>query len=113
MISSNDGGGVVSIKCGKTWTEEDLSTQVLSCNDYFLPFVLSCSMEPAGLTVRWAHALPEGWESYAWTVVPGHGWQLCSRCGEMVDLTQSTTESDIFMQGSRSVIDKIYMKTRN
>jgi photosystem II stability/assembly factor-like uncharacterized protein len=101
MISSNDGGGVVSINGGKTWTEEDYPTtqlyHVMTTSD--VPYhVAGAQQDNSTLAMPsegWDHMMGRG---------PGHGWHYAVGGGESGWITQSPTNSDIFYAGSQGAL---------
>ena len=101
MVSSNDGGGIVSINGGKTWTEEDYSTSqfyhVMTTSD--VPYhVAGAQQDNTTLAMPsegWDHMLARG---------PGHGWQYDVGGGESGWITQSPTDSDVFYAGSQGAL---------
>ena len=101
MISSNDGGGVVSINGGKTWTEEDYPTtqfyHVMTTSD--VPYhVAGAQQDNSTLAMPsegWDHMLGRG---------PGHGWHYAVGGGESGWITQSPTDPDIFYAGSQGAL---------
>lgn len=101
MISSNDGGGVVSINGGKTWTEEDYTTtqfyHVMTTSD--VPYhVAGAQQDNSTLAMPsegWDHMLGRG---------PGHGWHYAVGGGESGWITQSPTDPDIFYAGSQGAL---------
>lgn len=101
MISSNDGGGVVSINGGKTWTEEDYSTtqfyHVMTTSD--VPYHVAGAQQD-----NTTLAMPsEGWE-HKMGSGPGHGWHYEVGGGESGWITQSPTDPDIFYAGSQGAL---------
>lgn len=101
MVSSNDGGGIVSINGGKTWTEEDYSTSqfyhVMTTSD--VPYhVAGAQQDNTTLAIPsegWDHMLARG---------PGHGWQYDVGGGESGWITQSPTDPDVFYAGSQGAL---------
>jgi len=101
MISSNDGGGVVSINGGKTWTEEDYPTtqfyHVMTTSD--VPYhVAGAQQDNSTLAMPsegWDHMLGGG---------PGHGWHYAVGGGESGWITQSPTDPDVFYAGSQGAL---------
>jgi photosystem II stability/assembly factor-like uncharacterized protein len=101
MISSNDGGGVVSINGGKTWTEEDYPTtqfyHVMTTSD--VPYhVAGAQQDNSTLAMPsegWNHMLGGG---------PGHGWHYAVGGGESGWITQSPTDPDVFYAGSQGAL---------
>ncbi len=101
MISSNDGGGVVSINGGKTWTEEDYSTtqlyHVMTTSD--VPYhVAGAQQDNTTIAVPsegWEHKLGSG---------PGHGWHYEVGGGESGWITQSPVDPDVFYSGSQGAL---------
>ena len=101
MVSSNDGGGIVSINGGKTWTEEDYSTSqfyhVMTTSD--VPYhVAGAQQDNTTLAMPsegWDHMLARG---------PGHGWQYDVGGGESGWITQSPTDPDVFYAGSQGAL---------
>jgi photosystem II stability/assembly factor-like uncharacterized protein len=101
MISSNDGGGVVSINGGKSWTEEDYPTtqfyHVMTTSD--VPYhVAGAQQDNSTLAMPsegWDHMLGRG---------PGHGWHYAVGGGESGWITQSPTDPDIFYAGSQGAL---------
>lgn len=101
MISSNDGGGVVSINGGKTWTEEDYPTSqfyhVMTTSD--VPYhVAGAQQDNSTLAMPsegWRHMLGGG---------PGHGYHYAVGGGESGWITQSPTDPDVFYAGSQGAL---------
>ncbi len=101
MISSNDGGGVVSINGGKTWTEEDYPTSqfyhVMTTSD--VPYhVAGAQQDNSTLAMPsegWRHMLGSG---------PGHGYHYAVGGGESGWITQSPTDPDVFYAGSQGAL---------
>ncbi|MBN3519215.1 glycosyl hydrolase [Algoriphagus lutimaris] len=101
MISSNDGGGVVSINGGKTWTEEDYPTSqfyhVMTTSD--VPYhVAGAQQDNSTLAMPsegWNHMLGRG---------PGHGYHYAVGGGESGWITQSPTDPDVFYAGSQGAL---------
>jgi photosystem II stability/assembly factor-like uncharacterized protein len=101
MISSNDGGGVVSINGGKTWTEEDYPTtqlyHVMTTSD--VPYHVAGAQQD-NTTI----AMPsEGWEHKLGSG-PGHGWHYEVGGGESGWITQSPVDPDVFYSGSQGAL---------
>ena len=101
MISSNDGGGVVSINGGKTWTEEDYSTtqfyHVMTTSD--VPYHVAGAQQD-----NTTLAMPsEGWEHKLGSG-PGHGWHYEVGGGESGWITQSPVDPDVFYSGSQGAL---------
>ena len=101
MISSNDGGGVVSINGGKTWTEEDYPTtqlyHVMTTSD--VPYHVAGAQQDnttiAMPSEGWDHKLGSG---------PGHGWHYEVGGGESGWITQSPVDPDVFYSGSQGAL---------
>ncbi len=101
MISSNDGGGVVSINGGRTWTEQDYTTtqfyHVMTTSD--VPYhVAGAQQDNSTLAMPsdgWNHMLGRG---------PGHGWHYPVGGGESGWITQSPTNPDVFYAGSQGAL---------
>lgn len=101
MISSNDGGGVVSINGGQTWTEEDFPTtqfyHVMTTSD--VPYhVAGAQQDNSTLAMPsdgWNHKMGRG---------PGHGWHYAVGGGESGWITQSPTDPDVFYAGSQGAL---------
>ncbi len=101
MISSNDGGGIVSINGGKTWTEEDYPTSqfyhVMTTSD--VPYhVAGAQQDNSTLAMPsegWRHMLGSG---------PGHGYHYAVGGGESGWITQSPTDPDVFYAGSQGAL---------
>jgi photosystem II stability/assembly factor-like uncharacterized protein len=101
MISSNDGGGVVSINGGKTWTEEDYPTtqfyHVMTTSD--VPYHVAGAQQDNSILAMpsegWDHMLGGG---------PGHGWHYAVGGGESGWITQSPTDPDVFYAGSQGAL---------
>ncbi|MFD2100410.1 WD40/YVTN/BNR-like repeat-containing protein [Flagellimonas iocasae] len=102
MISSNDGGGTVSINGGKTWTEEDYPTSqfyhVMATSD--VPYhVVGAQQDNTTL------AMPsEGWDFMQARMGANHGWYYAVGGGESGWITQSPTNPDIFYAGSQGAL---------
>lgn len=101
MISSNDGGGTVSINGGQTWTEQDYTTtqfyHVMTTSD--VPYhVAGAQQDNSTLAMPsdgWGHMLGRG---------PGHGWHYAVGGGESGWITQSPTDPDVFYAGSQGAL---------
>jgi len=101
MISSNDGGGNVSINGGKTWTEQDyITTQlyhVMTTSD--VPYhVAGAQQDNSTIAVPsdgWDHMQARG---------PNHGWYYAVGGGESGWITQHPTKPDIFYAGSQGAL---------
>ena len=101
MISSNDGGGTVSINGGQTWTELDFTTtqfyHVMTTSD--VPYhVAGAQQDNSTLAMPsdgWNHMLGRG---------PGHGWHYPVGGGESGWITQSPTDPDVFYAGSQGAL---------
>ena len=101
MISSNDGGGTVSINGGKTWTEQDYTTtqfyHVMTTSD--VPYhVAGAQQDNSTLAMPsdgWNHLLGRG---------PGHGYHYAVGGGESGWITQSPTDPDVFYAGSQGAL---------
>ena len=101
MISSNDGGGIVSVNGGRSWTEEDYPTSqlyhVMTTSD--VPYHVAGAQQD-NTTV----AIPsDGWgHMQAWG--PNHGWFYPVGGGESGWITQSPTDPDVFYAGSQGAL---------
>lgn len=101
MISSNDGGGIVSINGGKTWTEEDYVTtqlyHVMATSD--VPYhVAGAQQDNSTLAIPsdgWDHMQARG---------PNHGWYYAVGGGESGWITQHPENPDIFYAGSQGAL---------
>lgn len=101
MISSNDGGGTVTINGGQTWTEQDYTTtqfyHVMTTSD--VPYhVAGAQQDNSTLAMPsdgWNHMMGRG---------PGHGWHYSVGGGESGWITQSPTEPDVFYAGSQGAL---------
>lgn len=101
MISSNDGGGTVSINGGQTWTEQDYTTtqfyHVMTTSD--VPYhVAGAQQDNSTLAMPsdgWGHKMGRG---------PGHGWHYAVGGGESGWITQSPTDPDVFYAGSQGAL---------
>lgn len=101
MISSNDGGGTVSINGGQTWTELDFTTtqfyHVMTTSD--VPYhVAGAQQDNSTLAMPsdgWGHKLGRG---------PGHGYHYAVGGGESGWITQSPTDPDVFYAGSQGAL---------
>ncbi|WP_419212396.1 VPS10 domain-containing protein [Maribacter sp. X9] len=101
MISSNDGGGIVSVNGGKTWTEEDyITTQlyhVMATSD--VPYHVAGAQQDNSTVAMpsggWDHMLARG---------PNHGWYYPVGGGESGWITQHPTKKDIFYAGSQGAL---------
>lgn len=101
MISSNDGGGSVTINGGKTWTEQDYTTtqfyHVMTTSD--VPYhVAGAQQDNSTLAMPsdgWNHKMGRG---------PGHGWHYSVGGGESGWITQSPTNPDVFYAGSQGAL---------
>tara|TARA_R110002020_G_scaffold445961_1_gene657950 strand:- start:23460 stop:26579 length:3120 start_codon:yes stop_codon:yes gene_type:complete len=101
MISSNDGGGIVSINGGKTWTEQDYSTtqlyHVMATSD--VPYHVAGAQQD-----NTTLAIPsEGWE-HMQASGPNHGWYYEVGGGESGWITQHPIHPDIFYAGSQGAL---------
>ncbi|GLU43023.1 WD40/YVTN/BNR-like repeat-containing protein [Allomuricauda sp. NBRC 101325] len=101
MISSNDGGGVVSVNGGKTWTEQDYTTtqvyHVMTTSD--VPYHVAGAQQDNSTL-----AMPsEGWD-FMQARGPNHGWYYAVGGGESGWITQSPTNPDIFYAGSQGAL---------
>ncbi|MCE7995519.1 MAG: glycosyl hydrolase [Roseivirga sp.] len=101
MISSNDGGGTVSINGGQSWTEQDYTTtqfyHVMTTSD--VPYhVAGAQQDNSTLAMPsdgWGHKMGRG---------PGHGWHYPVGGGESGWITQSPTNPDVFYAGSQGAL---------
>jgi photosystem II stability/assembly factor-like uncharacterized protein len=101
MVSSNDGGGTVSINGGKTWTEQDYPTtqlyHVMTTSD--VPYhVAGAQQDNSTLAMPsdgWGHMQARG---------PNHGWYYPVGGGESGWITQSPTDPDVFYAGSQGAL---------
>ena len=101
MISSNDGGGTVSVNGGKSWTEEDYPTaqfyHVMTTSD--VPYhVAGAQQDNSTLAMPsdgWSHRQARG---------PNHGWYYPVGGGESGWITQSPTNPDVFYAGSQGAL---------
>ena len=101
MISSNDGGGVVSINGGKTWTEQDYPTSqfyhVMDTSD--VPYHVAGAQQDNSTL-----AMPsEGWD-FMQARGPSSEWYYAVGGGESGWITQSPTDPDIFYAGSQGAL---------
>ncbi|WP_240042767.1 VPS10 domain-containing protein [Maribacter aurantiacus] len=101
MISSNDGGGIVSINGGKTWTEEDYVTtqfyHVMATSD--VPYHVAGAQQDNSTL-----AMPsDGWD-HMQARGPNHGWYYAVGGGESGWITQHPTDPDIFYAGSQGAL---------
>ncbi|MGB5555709.1 MAG: glycosyl hydrolase [Flavobacteriaceae bacterium] len=101
MISSNDGGGIVSINGGKTWTEEDYTTtqlyHVMTTSD--IPYHVAGAQQDNSTL-----AIPsDGWE-HMQAGGPNHGWYYEVGGGESGWITQHPVNKDIFYAGSQGAL---------
>ncbi len=101
MISSNDGGGTVSLNGGQTWTEQDYPTtqfyHVMTTSD--VPYhVAGAQQDNSTLAMPsdgWNHMMGRG---------PGHGWHYAVGGGESGWITQSPIDPDVFYAGSQGAL---------
>ena len=101
MISSNDGGGTVSVNGGKSWTEEDYPTtqfyHVMTTSD--VPYhVAGAQQDNSTLAMPsdgWSHRQARG---------PRDGWYYPVGGGESGWITQSPTNPDVFYAGSQGAL---------
>jgi len=101
MISSDDGGGHVSLNGGKTWTEQDFCTtqfyHVMTTSD--IPYHVAGAQQDNSTL-----AMPsDGWE-HMQAGGPNHGWWYDVGGGESGWITQSPTDPDIFYAGSQGAL---------
>lgn len=101
MISSNDGGGIVSINGGKTWTEEDYVTtqlyHVMATSD--VPYHVAGAQQDNSTV-----AVPsDGWD-HMQARGPNHGWYYAVGGGESGWISQHPTNPDIFYAGSQGAL---------
>ena len=101
MVSSNDGGGIVSINGGKTWTEEDYVTtqfyHVMATSD--VPYHLAGAQQDNSTL-----AMPsDGWD-HRQARGPNHGWYYAVGGGESGWITQHPENPDIFYAGSQGAL---------
>lgn len=101
MISSNDGGGNVSLNGGKTWTEQDFCTtqfyHVMTTSD--VPYHVAGAQQDNSTL-----AMPsDGWENMQ-ARGPNHGWWYDVGGGESGWITQSPTDPDVFYAGSQGAL---------
>lgn len=101
MISSNDGGGVVSINGGKTWTDQDYPTSqfyhVMATSD--VPYHVAGAQQD-----NTTLAMPsEGWD-FMQARGPSSEWYYAVGGGESGWITQSPTNPDIFYAGSQGAL---------
>ncbi|ASV32705.1 VPS10 domain-containing protein [Maribacter cobaltidurans] len=101
MISSNDGGGIVSINGGKTWTEEDYVTtqlyHVMATSD--VPYHVAGAQQDNSTV-----AVPsDGWD-HMQARGPNHGWYYAVGGGESGWITQHPENPDIFYAGSQGAL---------
>lgn len=101
MISSNDGGGTVSINGGKTWTEEDYVTtqfyHVMTTSD--VPYHVAGAQQDNSTL-----AMPsDGWD-HKQARGPNHGWYYAVGGGESGWITQHPVNKDIFYAGSQGAL---------
>ena len=101
MISSNDGGGTVSVNGGKSWTKEDYPTSqfyhVMTTSD--VPYhVAGAQQDNSTLAMPsdgWGHMQARG---------PNDGWYYPVGGGESGWITQSPTNPDVFYAGSQGAL---------
>lgn len=101
MISSNDGGGTVSINGGQSWTEQDYTTtqlyHVMTTSD--VPYHVAGAQQDNSTIAMpsdgWRHMLGRG---------PGHGWHYSVGGGESGWISQSPTDPDVFYAGSQGAL---------
>ena len=101
MISSNDGGGTVSVNGGKSWTKEDYPTSqfyhVMTTSD--VPYHVAGAQQDNSTLVMpsdgWGHMQARG---------PNHGWYYPVGGGESGWITQSPTNPDVFYAGSQGAL---------
>jgi hypothetical protein len=101
MISSNDGGGTVSLNGGKSWTEEDYPTtqfyHVMTTSD--VPYHVAGAQQDNSTL-----AMPsDGWD-HMQARGPNHGWYYPVGGGESGWITQSPTNPDVFYAGSQGAL---------
>lgn len=101
MISSNDGGGTVSINGGQSWTEQDYTTtqlyHVMTTSD--VPYHVAGAQQDNSTIAMpsdgWRHMLGSG---------PGHGYHYSVGGGESGWISQSPTDPDVFYAGSQGAL---------
>lgn len=101
MITSNDGGGCVSLNGGETWTEEDYCTtqfyHVMTTSD--IPYhVAGAQQDNSTLAMA-----SDGWDQMQ-ASGPNHGWYYEVGGGESGWITQSPTDPDVFYAGSQGAL---------
>ncbi|MCB0655974.1 MAG: glycosyl hydrolase [Saprospiraceae bacterium] len=101
MINGNDGGGIVSINGGKTWTEQDYCTtqvyHVMATSD--VPYHVAGAQQDNSTL-----AIPsDGWE-HMQARGPNHGWYYAVGGGESGYIAQSPTDPDVFYAGSQGAL---------
>lgn len=101
MVSSNDGGGTVSINGGKTWTAEDYPTSqfyhVMATSD--VPYhVVGAQQDNSTLAIP-----SDGWD-FMQARGPSPDWYYAVGGGESGWITQSPTDPDIFYAGSQGAL---------
>lgn len=101
MISSNDGGGNVSINGGKSWTEQDYATtqlyHVMATSD--VPYHVAGAQQDNSTL-----AIPsEGWE-HMQARGPNKGWYYPVGGGESGWITQHPENKNIFYAGSQGAL---------
>ena len=101
MISSNDGGGTVSVNGGKSWTPQDYPTSqfyhVMTTSD--VPYhVAGAQQDNSTLAIPsdgWGHMQARG---------PNSGWYYPVGGGESGWITQSPINADVFYAGSQGAL---------
>ncbi len=101
MVSSNDGGGTVSINGGQTWTDQNYTTtqfyHVMTTSD--VPYhVAGAQQDNSTLAMPsegWNHMMARGM---------GARWAYPVGGGESGWITQSPTDPDVFYAGSQGAL---------
>jgi photosystem II stability/assembly factor-like uncharacterized protein len=101
MINSNDGGGIVSINGGKSWTEQDYVTtqlyHVMATSD--VPYHVAGAQQDNSTV-----AVPsDGWD-HMQARGPNKGWYYPVGGGESGWITQHPIDKDIFYAGSQGAL---------
>ncbi|MEJ2184407.1 MAG: glycosyl hydrolase [Gemmatimonadota bacterium] len=101
MADASDGGGVVSINGGKSWTEQDYPTaqlyHIMTTSDF--PYHV-CGAQQDNSTV----CVPsDDWDNMQ-ARGPNHGWYYAVGGGESGYIAESPTDPNVFYAGSQGAL---------